>query len=232
MAGLLLTGALGALLFPMASASYAFSFVCLTLPVLLVGIGLLLWLPVGVAQGLVLRRVIPGFDRAALGSWVRTTALAGAGAMVVSAPVFGLYFLFALGMGESGYIGSAGGNCLAFVFPILIGAGIGSIFGFSQQAWLGGYVLTPDVWLKTSLVGWGLIMPLGLLLLAGILYSPASITIIPLMGMAPTLYLSNVLLGVLVITLPATVTGLALPRLMTPLTLRPPGPDLPRLFRE
>jgi hypothetical protein len=249
MAGLLLTGALGTLLFPVASATFALGYGWVTAPLFITGAGVLLWLPVGVAQGLVLRRVIPGFDRAAILRWVRTTALAGGGATALGALLFGLYFLLAM-MIVYDSTPVLVGLCIGISYSVVTLVGMGAVFGLSQRALLGRYVGEPEVWWRATLLGWGLVVPLGLLLVGLILQTLAVMAIIPMMGMMPTLHPSNLLAGALVMTLPAAVTGLALPRLMTlptreppgplrpprrprlSLPRRPPNPDLPRLFPE
>jgi hypothetical protein len=258
MAGVLLTGVLSELFLPFPRLPWTLGYGWLTVPLFTVVVGGLLWLPVGVAQGLVLRRVIPHFDRRALGRGVWTMMLAGGGAMALSALLFGLYLLLALTVGDSLTYSGPGtpsviGGCIGLSYLVMTGLGIGAVFGFSQSALLGRYVFVPDVWSKATLLGWGVVMPLGLLLLAWGLSAVPLVTAPALMGMMPGLQLSNILLFALVITLPAIVTGLALPRLMTlpapapppnpPVApppwrrfalprLRPVHPDLPRRFPE
>ncbi len=235
--GLLLTGALGTLLIPFGQVSLVRGWELVTVPLFAVGAGVLLWLPVGITQGLVLRRVIPGFDRAALRGWGLTTVLAGGGAMVAIALISSLYWLLGMAL-MSGAIGYRADSldlvpwCFGFIYLAGTGAGIGAVFGFSQSALLGYYGLASDVWWKATLLAWGLVVPLGLILLFATLQLLLPSAVVDVLGTRTSYFPSNVLTFALVITLPAAVTGLALPRLMTPPTLRPPGPDLPRLFPE
>jgi hypothetical protein len=232
LAGVLLTGALGELLFPTVSATFRLGYGWVTTPLLIVATGLLLYLPIGVTQGLVLQRMIPDFDHEALRRWARTTTLAGGGAIVWSALIYGLYLLLSLSLLDHSGIPAVIVWGFGLSYLVLTGVGIGLVLGLSQRILLGRYVLAPERWLQTTLLAWGLVLPLALLLGAWILPNLALITSVALLALMPGLHLSTVILFTSVITLPAAVTGLALPRLMTAPVRRPSGPDLPRLFPQ
>src|SRR3954466_8405876 len=79
---------LRSVLFPVAPPSLALPLYCLLIVGVLVAAGLLLWFPVSLAQGLVLRWLIPGFDQPALHQWIKTSVLSASGALVLIAPLF------------------------------------------------------------------------------------------------------------------------------------------------
>jgi hypothetical protein len=232
--GELLLGLLGSLLFSIAPPSLSLTLIILLGALLLAGSGLLLWFPVGLAQGLVLCWMIPGFKQRALKRWILISAIAASGALILSAPLF--YFTYFMGYAIS--YSSIYGSDLAMILILLcfvsIGVTIGVVFGLSQSALLGQYMFVPGWWLITTLLAWGLAVPVNVFLLDRLFYPMAGVFVLmaPIYGALSGFDLHNVLAGVLVIALPAAVTGLALPRLMTPPTLRPSGPDLPRLLPE
>ncbi len=197
--------------------------------VLIGGAGLLIWLPVGLTQALVLHRMIPGFNREVIRRWTLTSALAGSGAAILNGLVLAIYISVMFALEYTSLYSSSG--VVTLLYLVSTGAVGGVVFGLSQWVLLERYVVAPGGWVVVSVFAWSLAIPLGGILLDRGLPTTAAI-VGAMSGTMPSLSIGSVLLGTLVITLAAAVTGLALPRLMRSPVRRPPRPDLPRVFAD
>lgn len=188
-------------------------------PVLFGATGLVVWVPLSLAQALVLHRWIPGFDRAAIRHWILTSTLAGGGAVALG----GILYVLLIILGVSTLMPAAGGNQLTLLLSAAAG---GAVLGLVQSAVLRQYLPVVRGWVTANVLGWTIALALGSIFLGAALPGPYSVAA-ALAGIGGMLRfnLISVLVGTLLITLTAAVTGVALARLVT---VPAAPPDVPR----
>jgi hypothetical protein len=168
-------------------------------------LGVAVWLPLGLAQSLVLCRIIPGFNRRSIGRWTRTSIWGGLSATVAGGLMFAVLIIFSV---ES--TRPAGDDWRIVLYLCLAGLSGGGVLGFSQWTLLRRYLIVPGWWIGANLVAWGVAVPLTSILLAERV--PATLdTAFTASGLGTVsgLTIANALAGTLVILLAAMLTGLA-----------------------